>query len=185
MYSLWVGCHCFQVSIAKAVKHIWVQMCMFVYICFFTYFKTVVSWWYLQFQFHTTEFILNLTPFHVFKSPKDIKWGNCYMVGGGCNGSTEWCCKSSSYHFLTCILYDVTCYVFIELCILKNLLRLSCLAADYSLHMLFHFQMFGDFSCCLSVITYCIVSIMIRKHSLYDFKSFKCVIIYFVAQDIA
>ena len=107
------------------------------------------------------------------------------MVGSGCNSNPEWCYKFSSYHFLTCILYDLTCYVFISLYILKNLLRLSSLAADYSLRMLFHFQMLGDFSCCLSVITYCIASIMIREHSLYDFNSFKCVIIYFVAQDMA
>lgn len=64
-------------------------------------------------------------------------------------------------------------------------MRLSRLAADYSLRMLFHFQTFGDFSCSLSVITYCIASIMIREHSLYDFNSFKFIIIYFVAQDMA
>ena len=41
------------------------------------------------------------------------------------------------------------------------------------------------FSDCFSFITYCIASIMIREHSLYDFNSFKFVIIYFVAQDMA
>ena len=41
------------------------------------------------------------------------------------------------------------------------------------------------FSDCFSFITYCIAYIMIREHSLYDFNSFKFVIIYFVAQDMA
>ena len=45
--------------------------------------------------------------------------------------------------------------------------------------------MFRDFFHCFSFITYCFAFIMIREHSLYDFNSFKCVIIYFVAQDMA
>ena len=86
-----------------------------------------------------------LTPFHICKTPKDIRWSSCWVGRGRCNSSPAWCYNFSSHHFFACVLHSFTCCISVQFYILKTLLRLSLLAADYSLSMLFHFQMFEDF----------------------------------------
>ena len=51
--------------------------------------------------------------------------------------------------------------------------------------MLFHLQMFGDFSVVFLLLLSKLLPLWQRTYSLYDFNSFKCVEIYFVAQDMA
>lgn len=90
-------------------------------------------------------------------------------------------CNAINFPVITAFCSHIFCiFLFVKFKIFSNF----SLSHGLFRNVLFSFQVFGDFPVSLLLLIYSYNSIIVRKHTLYDFNSFKFVEVGFITQNI-